>query len=670
MENKQINLKINSNIDDVTKEIKSLNKNLDNTTKEVKEIDKNTQGIEISTKKLADGFKIVGLTIKAMGIGLVISAFTLLQEVFMSNQKVADTFSAVMGTVTNVFTKVIDVVVSVVEKVNQSSNGFKGLTNTISGLITIALTPLKLQFYAISLAIDESKLAWEESFFGDGDPKTIKELNKRIGNTKDNIVEVGKNALEAGKKVANNIGAAITEVGAVVEGTIDGVSKISVKGAYEQAKANTQLQNNAILAEANQARLVEQYDRQAEKLRQIRDEERNTVADRIKANDDLNKVLNNQEKAMLDQADSQIAAAKATFQQNNNILNQVALTKALANREGVLAQIEGLRSEQKANDLALNKELLDLTKSKQEAETQLAIDQKQFDAERLKDEEAVLLAKKAALEFSQTKELERLQNVINTTKEGTQARIDAENEYASKKQEIENQITTAQDEIDTYRFDKKLEKEQLIIESDKTTFSAKLEALTEQEKLITEATNISEEERTKLLKANADARTEIAQKEAEAKLKLLDVVSAGLSLASSELGESTTAGKVAAVAAASISTYTAIAGQLAAFSNVPVPGYAVAQAILTGATGLLQVKKILSVKTPKGGGGSAPSVGAAGGGGGAPQFNVVGNSGVNQLAETMQGRSAQAPIQAYVVAQNVTTAQSLNRNIVSNASLG
>ena len=159
MENKQINLKINSNIDDVTKEIKSLNKNLDNTTKEVKEIDKNTQGIEISTKKLADGFKIVALTIKAMGIGLVISAFTLLQEVFMSNQKVADTFSAVMGTVTNVFTKVIDVVVSVVEKVNQSSNGFKGLTNTISGLITIALTPLKLQFYAISLAIDESKLS-------------------------------------------------------------------------------------------------------------------------------------------------------------------------------------------------------------------------------------------------------------------------------------------------------------------------------------------------------------------------------------------------------------------------------------------------------------------------------------------------------------------------------
>ena len=671
MENKEINLKINSNIEDVTKEIKSLNKNLDNTTDEVKKVGKSTNEVEKSTKTLADGFKGVGLAIKAMGIGLVISAMGTLKEVFMSNQKVADTVATGFGTVVNVFTKVVDVVVSVVEKVNQSSNGFKGLTATVSGLITIALTPLKLSFYAISLAIDEAKLAWEESFFGDGDPKKIKELNQRIAGTKDNIIEVGKDALEAGKKVATNIGTAISEVGKVVEGTIDGVSQISIKGAYEQAKANTQLQNNAKLAEANQARLVEQYDRQAEKLRQIRDEERNSVDDRIKANNDLKNVLNNQEKAMLGAADAQIAAANATLQQNKSIENQVALTNALANREGVLAQIEGLRSEQKANDLALNKELLDLTKSKNEAETQLAIDQKQFDAERLKDEEAILLAKKSALEFAQTQELERLQNVIETTKQGTQARIDAENEYAAKKQEIENQITTAQDEIDTYRFNKKLEKEQLIIENNKLSFSAKLEALTEQERLITEATNISEEERTTLLKENADARIKIGEEETAAKKKALDGLSSTLKTAASLLGESTAGGKAAAIAATTIDTIqsgvSAYKGMVAA---IPGPAGIAAGAVAAAgalASGYASVKKILAVKTPGGGGGSASP--STGGTPSAPSFNVVGQGGANQIAESIAGRESQ-PIKAFVVGSDVTTQQGLNRGIVQNATLG
>ena len=50
-----------------------------------------------------------------------------------------------------------------------------------------------------------------------------------------------------------------------------------------------------------------------------------------------------------------------------------------------------------------------------------------------------------------------------------------------------------------------------------------------------------------------------------------------------------------------------------------------------------------------------------------PQFNVVGNSGVNQIAATI---GQQQPVQAYVVANNVTTAQAMNRNIIENASIG
>ncbi len=74
------------------------------------------------------------------------------------------------------------------------------------------------------------------------------------------------------------------------------------------------------------------------------------------------------------------------------------------------------------------------------------------------------------------------------------------------------------------------------------------------------------------------------------------------------------------------------------------------------------------------GGGAAPNAPNVGGGGGgaggmgggsqAPSFNVVGNNGLNQLAQLQQ-----QPTQAYVVSGQVTTAQSLDRNRVQNATL-
>jgi len=51
-----------------------------------------------------------------------------------------------------------------------------------------------------------------------------------------------------------------------------------------------------------------------------------------------------------------------------------------------------------------------------------------------------------------------------------------------------------------------------------------------------------------------------------------------------------------------------------------------------------------------------------------PQFNIVGASGTNQLAEAI-GDSEKQPVKAYVVSNDVTTAQSMDRNIVEGASI-
>ena len=108
-------------------------------------------------------------------------------------------------------------------------------------------------------------------------------------------------------------------------------------------------------------------------------------------------------------------------------------------------------------------------------------------------------------------------------------------------------------------------------------------------------------------------------------------------------------------------------------SGMPFVGINTAKAALSiGSTVAGAAKSIQAIK------GDAKSVGGAaapsgGGGGGSaptpPQFNIVGATETSQLAEAVAGQENQ-PVQAYVVANDVTTAQSLENNIVEGATIG
>ena len=70
--------------------------------------------------------------------------------------------------------------------------------------------------------------------------------------------------------------------------------------------------------------------------------------------------------------------------------------------------------------------------------------------------------------------------------------------------------------------------------------------------------------------------------------------------------------------------------------------------------------------TPALKGGSGESVAS---GSTPPDFNTVGASGTNQLADAIGGQ-AQRPVRSYEVANDVTSAQSLERNIITGATIG
>jgi len=425
--------------DDGSDEFKALSQAASDTEKQIEtmngELKKTKKGFEDTAdaqKKagkmsgvFSKGLKAVGTGLKALGIGIVVGAIKLFYDAISKNQKIMDALSTALGTVGVLFEKLFGVVFNTFEAVSKASNGFSGLTAVMKGLLTIAVTPLKLAFDAIVLTLKQAQLAWEQSPFGGKDQEKIKQLTKDVKDTQESIKKTAEEAVKSGKSVVDNMGKAINEVGSVVGGVVEGVQEISVKGAYEIAKANTELKNSAAIAAAQQGLLIEQYDRQAEKLRQTRDEERNSIAERKKANDELAKVLDEQEKAMIAQADLQVAAASAAVQANNNTETQVALIEALANKQGVLAQVEGFRSEQKVNDNALDREKIELTRSISDAEADLAYQRELFDAQQTENKLEQAKKIRDIEDKRMQEEMLRLETIVESTKAGTQAEADA-----------------------------------------------------------------------------------------------------------------------------------------------------------------------------------------------------------------------------------------------------
>tara|TARA_R110000737_G_scaffold3502_1_gene11855 strand:- start:736 stop:2718 length:1983 start_codon:yes stop_codon:yes gene_type:complete len=405
-------------VKDFNKELKDTKKGFDKTA----DAQKTASG---GSKMFSTGLKAVGTAFKALGIGLVVAALKFLFDALMRNQKVMDIVNTTMETIAIVMSEVVEIVADVVTKVSESSNGFEGLKNVVMGLLTLAITPMKAAFYSVVLGIQLAQLAWEKSFFGDDDPATIKALVAGIVETKESLKEVAVETLKAGIKIGDNLGKAASEIGGLVGGAVKGISDISVAGAIEQAKTNVALTNSAQIAAAQQGLLVEEYDRLAEKQRQIRDEERNSIADRMKANVELGVVLEKQEKAMLAQANLQVAAAQAQVDKNKNTETETALIEAQANAASVLARVEGFRSEQKVNELGLNRELLQMNAALGQSDADLAYERAKFNAEQIEDKVLSATTLRALEEERMQEEMLRLEGIVELAKAGTQAETDA-----------------------------------------------------------------------------------------------------------------------------------------------------------------------------------------------------------------------------------------------------
>jgi hypothetical protein len=210
------------------------------------------------------------------------------------------------------------------------------------------------------------------------------------------------------------------------------------------------------------------------------------------------------------------------------------------------------------------------------------------------------------------------------------------------------------------------EEELAILALDKLKLSTE-----DKEKAITDIENYYAAVRLKNKEENQKTSEKIDDLETKSKLEALDNIGKGIMAASEIAGKSTGVGKALAVAGTLVSTYSA--AQKAYESQlVPLDPTSKGRAIIAAAkatiSGLANVRAIMAVKSP-----AMKETSAVTGGQGnvqvqAPDFNVVGQGGVNQLGQVIGAQFGQ-PIRAYVVSGDISSAQELDRSITAGATI-
>lgn len=599
-------------LDELIEALKDSQKQADKTADSINDIADSTKGISKNAeegkkgiKSLSGGFKGLGLAIKGAGIGILLSALSYMKELFDNNQKVVDFFNTTFNTLQvafSDFTKWIEG--SGGSKiVDYFKNIFENPKQAVADLGQAIKDNIIERFNSLMEVLGFVGSALKKFFAGDF-----------------------KGALADVKEAGLEMVDVYTGVDGTVEKVVNGTKKLTgavteyVKGAVKQGAEMTKLNKQAELSDALNQGLIEKYDLQAEKLRQIRDDERLTIEERIKANNDLNNVLDEQEKAMLKVAQDRLNAAnyQLSFAKDNVefIKEQKAAEAELA---GVQAQITGFRSEQLMNEMALERELYDLKKSQAE------------NAQEVADIEA-------------------------------QAAIEAETNLF-KKLELE-------EELNKKLYDSKLAQ----LESDKLLYKEGTQAYQD---MVNEI-NVLNAERTAQEEEEGRKRTELEKEVQQAKLQLTgDAIGALNDLAQAFLGGNEKNAKAAfkinkalGIAQAVVNTSQAVTAALATAN--PIPGGRFVEAGIAAATGAAQIAAIARQQFSVDGGSSgydsnipsAESVMTATPR--TPNFNVVGQSGTNAILESLQSK----PMKAYVVGGDVTTQQQLDRRKVTTASFG
>jgi len=639
-------------IEDLKKSLEEAVSRFEEMSKKSKDFEKNIEGMK--TDKLSsikgflggavDGFKSLKVAIISSGIGAIVlgivGAFKFLQEAIGRSEKASESFGKIMSYVSGVFNGLIAVVTPVVELIGETlvnaiekpSEAWSSFVETLENgwkfvkgqVVDRFISNWEIVSGTFQKGVLKMRIAWNE-FTGDSDEaeqlKTeLEEVNEKV----ENAVETIK---KRNKEIIDGFNSAVDSVKEFGKEAVNSYNKAS-EASERLANSERRLVKNRIAMEKQQLESL----RIAEEQRQIRDDISKSMEERIQANTKLGEILDEQLKRELSLAQQQLNIALLQKQSTGDTIENIeAVGEAELKILEIRERITGQRSEQLVNEQALLKEQKDIADEKSKIEEE-------------KQQSEIEKAKK--FELDKLKQIKSVVDEFNRAEEEAQAETEVEKLELQRERQL-----------------------------------ARLDLLQEGLSAESEAYKLAEQQRRKFI-ASSDKAIEAAKekdrKNEIAKEKILQdqklgIVGDTFGQVSEILGENSALGKASGVAQATINTFQGISEVWKTPSTLPEPFATAARVGSTAtvlASGLGAVKSIKKTKIPSsskgGGGGSVPSASSV------PQqaqFNLVGSSPINQLAQTIGEQSSQ-PQQAYVVSGEITTAQDLENNIIDSASIG
>ena len=581
----------------------------------------------------AQSFKALGTAVKATGIGLIVAAVAKLVGKLTENKKIAESLEVAFAALGVVLNTIVDALTPVADflfkaftepqaAVETLRTRLTELGDYLGTLLATALNPIKKGLLNLKRGFLQAAIAAKEFFGGDAT-----ELKKSIREVDDELADLTKQQEENKEALAAPFEAAQDAIDKYVKSTKDAIKASNDLTQRQQALRDAQRELN--VATAQSAAEVEELKRQS-------DDQTLSIEQRIDAATRAAEI--NQRFA-----DENVAISR---QRAALIREEIELQGETEERLNALAeaQIEAAAAAQASSTIQteLQNKLFGLNQEALAVELEVASLRREFQSENLEGIEA----ERQAVQDQLTDRIAAIEQLKVSEEEKTALILEA---TASRDAQLEALEAAHQAEL---------------AEIDKA--AAEEEAARQKE--------IDDKEKERRQKELADAQALAAARLSVAKQTLGALAALNDAFAGESEVEQKKAferSKKIQSAQALISTYESAVQAFKSLAGIPVVGPALgtAASVAAIASGLAQVKNIKS-QTFGGGGGTAaapapaPALSAA-----ATEATQAPSAPTLDLSFLGDIATAPQPQQAYVISENVTTAQQANKKIQDQAAL-